>query len=264
VGTYITYVVGESTAPTTTAASGTDTSRSRAVPIAKIQILGADGRVERELSGPGTDGAHRVLWDLRSAMPFLPAPSDSGFYGTYRGPFVLAGRYTAKLTLGGKEQSQQFDVRADARANAAPAALAARQAMSARIAELSGTYAAAAKAFSGVEAEVARFSAALKAAPNASAGADTVVADVAKKVAELKGRFSPSYGTPIGRVYDLLGALQSSSGPPTEAEGRILDSATGDLRDAITKLNEIISTTMPAVRTRVGSAGGGVVPVKVP
>ena len=88
-----------------------------------------------------------MLWDLRSAMPFLPAASDSGYYGTYRGPFVLAGRYTAKLTLGGKEQSQQFDVRADARANAAPAALAARQAMSARIAELSGTYAAAAKAF---------------------------------------------------------------------------------------------------------------------
>ena len=57
-------------------------------------------------------------------MPFLPAASDSGYYGTYRGPFVLPGRYTVKLTLGGKEQSQPFEVRADPRAHTTPAALA--------------------------------------------------------------------------------------------------------------------------------------------
>jgi hypothetical protein len=263
VGTYITYVVGESTA-SPAAASGTDTSRARALPTAKIQIVGPDGRVERELTGPGTEGVHRVLWDLRSAMPFLPAASDSGYYGAYRGPFVLAGRYTAKLTLGDKEQSQQFEVRPDTRANTTTAALAARRAMSNRIAELSATYAAAAKTLSALDAELGRLGASVKAMPNASPGADSVVTDAAKKVAELRPRFSPGYGTPIGRAFDLLGALQSSSGAPTEAEGRILDSATGELRDAITKLNEIIATTLPAVRTRVGALGTGIQPVQTP
>jgi hypothetical protein len=197
-------------------------------------------------------------------MPFIPPASDSGYYCGYRGPFVLAGRYAAKLTLGGKEQSQQFDVRADARTDATPAALAARQAMSQRIADLGATYAAAAKAFSTVESELTRLGATVKAMPNAPPGTDTVVAAAAKRVADLKSRFSPSYGTPIGRAFDLLGALQSSSGAPTEAEGRILESATGELRDAITKLNEIITTTMPAVRARVGPAGAEVAPVKVP
>ena len=263
-GTYVTYVIGESVATVPAGATGTDTTRARVPPAAKIQILGTDGRVVRELSGPGGAGTHRVLWDLRASMPFLPAPSDSGYYGTYRGPFVLPGRYTAKLTVGGKEQSQSFEVRADPRAHTTPAALAARHAMSMRIAELSGIYSTAAKVLAAVEAELGRLSASVKAMPNAPAGADSLVADAARKATELRPRFSPSYGTPIGRAFDLLGALQSSSGAPTEAEGRILDSATSDLREAITRLNDLITKTLPDVRSRVGGLAGQTEPVRVP
>ena len=157
--------------------------------------------------------------------------------------------------------SQPLDVRADARAAASPAALAARHAMSMRIAELSGVYATAAKALAMVDAELGRAAAAAKAAPNAQPGTDSVLSDAARRVNELKPRLSPSYGTPMGRAFDLLGALQSSSGPPTEASGRILDTATTDLREAITKLNEIITTVMPAVRSRVAGSGSAAVPV---
>ena len=261
VGTNITYIVGDA-APAVTVSNGSDSSRTRTRPDAKIQIVGPDAQLVRELSGPGTPGTHRVLWDLRASVPFLPAASDSGYYGTYRGPFVLPGRYTVKLVLGGKEQTQAVDVRANARAFTTPAALAARAAMAARISELAGIYSAAAQAFAAVEGEVNRASAALKAAPNAQL--DSVVTDAAKKVAELRARLSPSYGTPVGRVFDLLGAIQSSSGAPTEAESRILDSATGELRETITKLNDLITATMPRVRSAVGSASGVTAPVKVP
>jgi hypothetical protein len=115
-----------------------------------------------------------------------------------------------------------------------------------------------------VDAEVTRLGASVKALPNAPAGADSAVGDVTKKIVELRGRLASTYGSPVGRMFDLLGALQSSSGAPTEAESRILDSATGELRDAITKLNEIISTTLPAARTRLGQLDGGVQPVKLP
>ena len=227
VGTSITYVVGDAAA-VVSASNGSDSSRTRTPPTAKIQIVAPDGQVVRELSGSGTPGLHRVLWDLRASVPFLPSASDSGYYGTYRGPFVLPGRYTVKLALAGREQTQTVDVRADARAVTTPAALAARATMSARITELAGIYSSAAKAFAAAEGEVNRASAALKATPNVQAGTDSVVSDAARKVAELRGRLSPSYGTPVGRVFDLLGAIQSSSGAPTEAESRILDSATGE------------------------------------
>jgi hypothetical protein len=243
----------------------TDTTRPRTPPpVARIQIVSPAGAVVRELTGPATPGTHRVLWDLRAAMPFLPAPSDSGYYGTYRGPFVLPGRYTVKLAVSGKELTQPLDVRADPRAATTPTALADRHAMSMRIAELSGIYSTGAKALSAVDAELGRIAASVTAMPNAPAGADSVVANAARRVNELKPRFSPSYGTPIGRAFDLLGALQSNSGAPTEASRRILAEATTDLRDAITKLNEIITTVMPAVRTRASAPGSVTAPVPVP
>jgi hypothetical protein len=262
-GTHITYIVdSQPVAATSAGASSGDSAGPRKPTPAKIQILTPEGELVRELTGAGDPGQHRVLWDLRWAMPFLPAVLDSGYYGAYRGPFVLPGRYTVKLTLGDKEQTDSVDVRANPNAATTSAALAARSAMSARIAELSGIYAAAAKAFAAVDGEVTRAAAALKAAPNASA--DTVVSNAAKQVNELRPRFSASYGSPIGRVFDLLGAIQSSSGAPTEAESRILESATGDLREAITKLNELITETMPRVRAAVGSAGSMTSPVRVP
>jgi hypothetical protein len=263
VGTSITYIAGDA-APVTPASNGSDSVRTRRPPGARIQILGPEAQGVRELSGPGTPGTHRVVWDLRAGVPFLPAVSDSGYYGAYRGPFVLPGRYTVKLAFGDREQTQTVDVRANPRAFTTPAALAARASMSAWITELSGLYSSAANAFAAVEGEVNRATAALKTAPNAQAGSDSVVSDAAKKVAELKARLSPSYGTPVGRVFDLLGAIQSSSGAPTEAESRILDSATGELREAVTKLNDLITTTMPRVRSVMGSAAGVTAPVKVP
>jgi photosystem II stability/assembly factor-like uncharacterized protein len=263
VGTFVTYSIGELAAAAPPPAARADTSRPR-TPAAKIQIIGPDARVVRELSGPGTPGTHRVVWDLRSAIPFLPAPSDSGYYGAYRGPSVLPGRYTVKLTVAGKEVSQPVEVRSDPRAATTPAALAARHAVSTRIAELSGIYSAAAKALAAIDAELGRLAASVKAMPNAPAGSDSLMAATARRVSELKPRFSPAYGTPIGRAFDLLGALQSSSGPPTEASARILDASTTELRDAITKLNEIITTTMPAVRSRVGTTSVQTEPVRLP
>ena len=116
-----------------------------------------------------------------------------------------------------------------------------------------------------MDAEVTRLAASVKAAPNGGSAADSIaVADAAKKVAEIRPRLSPSYGTSVGRVFDLLGAVQSSSGAPTEAETRILDSTTSELRESITKLNDLITTTLPALRTRVGALAGKLEPVRLP
>jgi len=264
VGTHITYVVG---APlSTSTATPADTTRARPAQRrdgARIQILAANGSVVRTLTGPDAPGVHRVLWDLRAEVPFLPAASDSGYYGVYRGPFVLSGRYTVKLVVGGKESTQSIEVGSDPRVPSNAEALVARNDMSMRIAGLSATYSAAAKTFQALDAELTRLAASVKAMPSAPTGADSAVSDATRKLAELRPRLSPSYGTPIGRAFDLLAALQSSSGPPTEAHGRVLDSATSDLREAITKLNEIITGVMPAVRSKVG-VSGVVEPVKLP
>ena len=72
----------------------------------RIQVIGADGAIVTEMSGPDTRGTHRVLWDLRQRLPYVPPASDSGFYGPPRAPYVAPGEYTVKLIARGREQTQ--------------------------------------------------------------------------------------------------------------------------------------------------------------
>ena len=71
----------------------------------KIEILDAAGKVVRTIAGPGAAGFHRVAWDLRAA----------GFAGGARGrgPQVLPGTYTVKLTGQGINERQDLEVRLD-------------------------------------------------------------------------------------------------------------------------------------------------------
>ena len=63
-------------------------------------------------------GMHRWIWDLR---PTPPAGSRTGALETFffggRGPVVMPGTYSVKLTVGGKTYSQPLTVRMDPRAN---------------------------------------------------------------------------------------------------------------------------------------------------
>jgi hypothetical protein len=67
------------------------------------------------------------------------------------------------------------------------------------------------------------------------------------------------------RAFDLLGSLEASSLAPTEAQRRTLQFLSAEVRDNVAKLNDLIATRLPALRTRLGDlAGAGVAPVKPP
>ena len=82
---------------------------------AAITILGADGRVIRELEGPDKKGLHRVNWDLRYPLSYKGEDGDEGWFGPPKGTFVLPGTYTVKLTARGKDLTQPVQVRVDPR-----------------------------------------------------------------------------------------------------------------------------------------------------
>jgi photosystem II stability/assembly factor-like uncharacterized protein len=60
-------------------------------------------------------GMHRWIWDLRPTPPPRPAGGGGGF-GRGGAPLVLPGRYTVRLSVGGKSLTQPLVVRADPRA----------------------------------------------------------------------------------------------------------------------------------------------------
>jgi len=77
--------------------------------------------------------------------------------------------------------------------------------------------------------------------------------------------FGESYGTAIGNAYDLLGGLEASSAVPTDAEQRTLEESKKQLITTIGKLNDIISTELPKLRSAMAQVSAPVVsPVAPP
>jgi photosystem II stability/assembly factor-like uncharacterized protein len=84
-------------------------------------------------------GMHRFVWDLRYPPPatlsheYPIAAIEHDTPREPRGPWVLPGIYTVKLTVNGKSYSQPLTVRMDPRARITPAALAQQLSLARRL-----------------------------------------------------------------------------------------------------------------------------------
>ncbi|MGH9903750.1 MAG: WD40/YVTN/BNR-like repeat-containing protein, partial [Pyrinomonadaceae bacterium] len=80
----------------------------------KVQILDAAGKVVQELNQPSKEkGMNRVAWNLRYGGPQVrkpPTDEETAFTGPPRGPHVLPGAYTVRLTVGDKTLEKPVQV----------------------------------------------------------------------------------------------------------------------------------------------------------
>ncbi|MCU0247322.1 MAG: hypothetical protein MUC42_12155, partial [Bryobacter sp.] len=95
----------------------------------KMEILDAAGKAIRTLEKPSKEqGLQRVSWDLRSNAPVqrkerAPAEEEDDFAGPPRGPLVLPGTYTVRLTAAGQTIEKKVEVRLDPSLKIDPAEL---------------------------------------------------------------------------------------------------------------------------------------------
>jgi photosystem II stability/assembly factor-like uncharacterized protein len=99
---------------------------------AKISVYDKDGKLVRELDGPGKAGVNRTNWDLRWNSPAVPTPEQleaaaAGFDFGPRGPLVEPGKYTIKIKAGSREGTQEVVVEDDPRLEISPADRSARR-----------------------------------------------------------------------------------------------------------------------------------------
>jgi photosystem II stability/assembly factor-like uncharacterized protein len=99
---------------------------------AKISVYDKDGKLVRELDGPGKAGVNRTNWDLRWNSPAVPTPEQveaaaAGFDFGPRGPLVEHGEYTIKIKAGSKEATQKVVVEDDPRMQMSATDRAARR-----------------------------------------------------------------------------------------------------------------------------------------
>ncbi len=80
----------------------------------KIEVLDASGRVIDELPASKRPGINRVMWSMREKPPRVPPAAQLAFSGT-RGPRVVPGDYTVRMTKDGKVTETKLTVGLDRR-----------------------------------------------------------------------------------------------------------------------------------------------------
>jgi hypothetical protein len=83
----------------------------------KVQILDQSGKLVQEIERPAKEkGLNRVTWNLRfggAEVRRPPSEEETAFTGPPRGPQVLPGIYTVKLTIGARTFEERVEVRLD-------------------------------------------------------------------------------------------------------------------------------------------------------
>ncbi|HKR22131.1 MAG TPA: hypothetical protein VJS17_06015, partial [Pyrinomonadaceae bacterium] len=83
----------------------------------KVQVFDRAGKLIQDIERPSREkGLNRIAWNLRLGGPEVrrpPTPEQISFGGGPRGPQVMPGTYTVKMTVGGKVYEQPVEVRLD-------------------------------------------------------------------------------------------------------------------------------------------------------
>jgi hypothetical protein len=83
----------------------------------KVQVFDSAGKLVHNIERPSKEkGLNRINWNLRLDGPEVrkpPTEEEAAFGGAPRGPLVLPGNYTVRLTLGDKTLDQAVEVKLD-------------------------------------------------------------------------------------------------------------------------------------------------------
>jgi photosystem II stability/assembly factor-like uncharacterized protein len=80
----------------------------------KMEVAGADGKTISSVPTSKRRGLSRTLWSMRLPAPTVP-PAASADFGAARGPRVLPGMYTVRLTKSGTTYSTPMEIVQDPR-----------------------------------------------------------------------------------------------------------------------------------------------------
>lgn len=225
----------------------------------KIQILGEGGKVIQDLQKPANEkGLNRVAWDLRYSGPEQrrpPSEEETAFGGGPRGPQVLPGTYTVRLTVSDKTYEQQVVVRLDPTISVPVEDLRAQLDLLVKIQGLQNTANTALRYLDSVKEQLKHAETTVKGL-NKEPDKELLKAltDYQKQVDDITrslGRASePALGLPGGsRVTDKLGGLfgdiDSFNGAPTVGQRDYFKELEPEFRARMTETNKFISETIP-------------------
>jgi len=225
----------------------------------KIQVLGEGGKVIQELQKPAKEkGLNRVAWDLRysgAEQRRPPTEEETAFGGGPRGPQVLPGTYTVRVTVGEKTYEQPVEVQLDPTLTISPDDLRVQRDFLNGIMQMQNAANTALRYLDSVKDQLKHTETTVKNL-NKEPDKDLLKAltDYQKQVDDVSLRLGrPSeqtLGLPGGaRVTDRLGGLFGSvdgfNGAPNSAQREYLKELEPEFRARMAEINKFIAEMIP-------------------
>ena len=214
-------------------------------------------------------GLNRFVWDLHFFPPPVQSfelPISATPHNTVReprGPWVLPGEYTARLTVNGKQYTQTFTVRIDPRVKSGNAALALQSTVSLQLfdamQESAVRYATAAAFIDSIADRRAKASGALSDTLLAFAARFAAVAGVQNSSGGRGGRGaatpSETFATTTASMLPVYDVIQAADDQPTTQVLRAANERVAAFNALRTTWTTLTTTDLKSINARLTSAG---------
>jgi hypothetical protein len=224
----------------------------------KIEVLDPSGRVIDELPASKRPGLNRVTWSMREKPPRVPPAAQLANSGT-RGPRVLPGTYTIRLTKAGKPYETKLAVGLDRRAKFTAADRKAQYDAAMRVHALFGAESALMDRILPLRAAIAKTTSAL---PEGDELRKTLTDFDGKLDAVRKQIVATTEGGAITgeerlreHTDQLYGALLSHEGKPGDYHLAYIDALKRELDDVTKEFEQLNTTELPKVNDALKAKG---------
>ena len=255
-------------------------------PSVFVVVSDADGNVVRTVSGPATEGMHRLAWDLRDPSAVLPSPAreaaaeDDEGPPRGSGPLVAPGKYTAVLhqrlrgvatTLTGPVT---FTVTFDTLGNPSPAAVRDQVAFHRQVLKLQRAVTGASSIATELGTRLDQIRRALDVAPNADEKLRTqvrsLIATDRDLLRALRGDTvlaSRNENVPLSIsdrvIYAARSAVETLSAP-TATQKDSYAIAAKEFAPVLAKLKQLDEVDLPALEKKLNDIGAPWTPGRLP
>ena len=224
----------------------------------KLEVLDSSGRVVDELPASKRPGLNRVMWTMRAKPPRVP-PAAQVAASAIRGPRLVPGVYTVRLTKAGKVYETKLTVGLDRRAKFNPAERKVQFDAAMRVVALFGDESALMDRIVGLRQALAQTGAALPEGDplrKQISDFDGKVDGVRKKiVATTEGGAITGEERLREHTDQLYGAILSYEGKPAAYQIAYIDTLKRELDEVTKEFDQLLAQDLPALNDSLKSKG---------
>src|SRR5947207_8591971 len=224
----------------------------------KLEVLDSSGRVVDELPASKRPGLNRVMWTMRAKPPRVP-PAAQVAGSAIRGPRLVPGEYTVRLTKAGKVSETKLTVGLDRRAKFSAADRKAEFDAAMRVHTLFGEESALMGRIIALRKDLAQTGAALPEGDQLRKNIsdfDGKVDGVRKKiVATTEGGAITGEERLREHTDQLYGAILSYEGKPGGYQIAYIDALKRELADVTKEFDGLVAKDLPALNDSLKAKG---------